>query len=70
MEFLRRLIGFWVGDGRKIRFWHDTWYADSNLASLFLELYQIVSHKNANVNEYVEVINGRVHWNATLVRSA
>lgn len=70
MEFLCRLIGFWVGDGRKIRFWHDAWYADSNLASLFPELYQIVSHKNANVNEYVEVIDGRLHWNATLVRSA
>lgn len=36
----------------------------------FRNYIRFVSHKNANVNEYVEVINGRVHWNATLVRSA
>ena len=51
-----RFIGFWVGDGRRIRFWHDTWCADANLAFLFPELYQIVSNKNAKVNEYVEFV--------------
>jgi hypothetical protein len=32
---------FEVGDGSKIRFWHDKWCGDQVLKDIFLDLYSI-----------------------------
>lgn len=40
-ESFVRFVGYGVGDGRQIRFWHDAWCVDRNLASLYLESFQI-----------------------------
>jgi hypothetical protein len=31
-----------LGDGMRVKFWHDIWCADEDLSSLFPELFQII----------------------------
>ncbi len=44
-----RFVGF-IGDGRTVRFWHDMWCAESDLAFLFLEPFQLAANKDAMVS--------------------
>jgi len=35
-----------IGDGRKVRFWEDQWFGNSNLAIQYWALYYISNEKN------------------------
>jgi hypothetical protein len=48
---------FEVGDGSKIRFWHDKWYGDWVLKDIFPDLYSIACVKDASVLDYLELSN-------------
>jgi hypothetical protein len=44
-----------VGNGCSVRFWHDIWFCDHSLATLFWDLFIICNEPNATV---VDVIVG------------
>jgi hypothetical protein len=40
-----------VGDGKKIRFWEDTWIGSSSLAIQFWPIYRIVNEHRKSIAE-------------------
>ncbi|XP_062162103.1 uncharacterized protein LOC133869164 [Alnus glutinosa] len=52
-----------MGDGERIRFWHDLWCGDSVLKEVFPDLFGIARVKDASVADNVEVLGGSTQWN-------
>jgi len=61
---------FEVGDGERIRFWHDLWCGDSVLKEVFPDLFGIARVKDASVADNMEVLGGSTQWNVSFVREA
>ena len=40
-----------VGDGKLVRFWEDTWYGNTPLATQYWDLYVLVNEKNKTIAE-------------------
>ena len=40
-----------VGDGKKIRFWEDTWFGTSPLATQFWEIYTLCNEQNTTISD-------------------
>jgi hypothetical protein len=59
-ETFSRFSGFEVGDGARIKFWHDLWCRDSVLKEVFPALFGITLAKDASVAENL-VILGQFH---------
>ncbi|XP_071714402.1 uncharacterized protein [Rutidosis leptorrhynchoides] len=49
-----------VGDGTKIRFWHDLWCGNSTLVSRFNRLYLLDSNKDSTIADKCR--DGVWHW--------
>ena len=58
-----KFIGFEVGDGTRIRFWHDVWCGDQPLKESFPGLFRIARNKEAWVSDHMQIMNEEVHWN-------
>jgi hypothetical protein len=43
-----------VGDGYRIKFWHDVWCGENALKSSFPELYAIAHEKETLVSNYLD----------------
>ncbi|KAL4626758.1 hypothetical protein ACB092_05G120500 [Castanea dentata] len=64
-------LSFVVGDGTRIRFWHDRWIGDATLKVLYPELYECSAVKDACISEVLWIPEGgtvRV-WNLTFYRA-
>jgi hypothetical protein len=53
-----QVIRFEVGDGNKIRFWHDVWCGDQALKEACSDLYSIVCVKDASVDDHLALSSG------------
>jgi hypothetical protein len=53
-----RFVRYEVGDGTKIRFWHDLWCGDQPLKESFSELFSIACCKEAWVADHLQFSNG------------
>jgi hypothetical protein len=58
-----------VGEGSKIRFWHDLWCGDHPLKASFPELFSISCYKEAMVAYHVQFSNGNLQWNIYFSKS-
>lgn len=47
-------IRFEVGNGSKIRFWHDLWFGDQTLNVAFPKFFKISCFKDASVADHLE----------------
>ena len=54
-------LHFDVGDGSRVRFWHDVRSDDCPLKVAFLELFSISRHKEASINDVLRLSNGMSH---------
>ena len=50
-ESFSKHLSFVVGEGIRIRFWHDRWIGDNTLKDLYLELYVCSAAKDACISE-------------------
>jgi hypothetical protein len=69
-ECFSKFIKFEVGDGSQISFWHDTWCGAQPLKESYPELYRIARNKEAWMSDYMQILNGEVHWNVHFFREA
>jgi hypothetical protein len=60
-------ISYKVGDGLRIRFWHDIWCDDSALKCSFPELFSLAHNKEALVSEYVDRSSPHTLWNLNFI---
>ena len=56
-EEFQHLVGFRVGDGRRIRFWEDVWWGDEALSTRFGDLYRISLASNCSIVEMIVLQN-------------
>ena len=61
---------FEVGDGSKVRFWHDIWCKDMTLKEAFQELSGIACATDAYVEASLEISGGSNQWNVSFVKVA
>jgi hypothetical protein len=61
---------FDIGDGSKIRFWHDLWCGDLALKEAFPILFGIACTKDTFVVAHVEFFGGSIQWNMSFARAA
>lgn len=48
---------FEVGDGSRIRFWHDVYCGDQTFKEAFLVWFSIACHKETSVADHVQFSN-------------
>jgi len=58
-----------VGDGSKLRFWHDAWCGDQPLKEAFPKLFGIARSKEAWVVDNMLFSNGVIQWNVSFVKA-
>ena len=56
-EDFQQLVGFRVGDGRRIRFWEDVWWGGETLSNQFGDLYRLSLAHNRTIAEMVVLSN-------------
>lgn len=56
-----------MGIVEELHFGFDVWCDDFDLASLFPKLFRLAANKDAKVFNYMEVINGVLNWNSSLL---
>jgi hypothetical protein len=69
-ENFSKFLRFEVGDGSRIRFWHDLWCGDSILKEVFPDLFGIARVKDASVADNLESLGGSIQWNVSFIREA
>ena len=57
-ESFSKHLSFVVGEGTRIRFWHDRWIGDNTLKDLYLDLYVCLAVKDACIFEVLWMPEG------------
>jgi hypothetical protein len=57
-----------VGDGTRVRLWHDRWCGDAPLKELFSTLFVCSSNREATIDSVLIHQNGGVDWNVSFVQ--
>ena len=60
---------FVVGDGKRVKFWHDCWCGDMPLKGAFPELFVISGDREASVDDIMSFPNGILHWDIRFSRN-
>ena len=68
-EHLKKDCVFKLGDGRKIRFWEDTWCGRQALCDAFPSLYSTTGSKGAKAAEIWVREDGGGAWDPKFMRS-
>jgi hypothetical protein len=63
-------LSIWVGNGKRIRFWHDVWCGDPSLKDEFPKFYLIAAEKDASVQSLYmyKGDNRTLCWNLRFIR--
>jgi hypothetical protein len=64
-----RFVRYEVGDGSKIRLWHDLCCWDKPLKESFSELFSIACCNEVWVADNMQLSNGDIKWNVSVIRS-
>ncbi|KAG6696235.1 hypothetical protein I3842_09G137900 [Carya illinoinensis] len=59
-----------LGEGNRLKFWHDTWYGNCALKELFPTLFRVASAREASVAEVMVVVGNQIQWNINFSKAA
>ena len=63
-----RYILYDIGDGSRVKFWHDHWCGETPLVVSYPELSRFCINKEASVAELMKFINGVLFWDVSFFR--
>ncbi|RVW63178.1 putative mitochondrial protein [Vitis vinifera] len=61
-------VSFWVGDGKRVRFWKDTWYENTPLCEAYPSLFDLAVSKDARVADCWDSMGEVGGWNPRFLR--
>ena len=67
--FMKDKFVFSVGNGRRVRFWKDSWCGDEALSMSFPSLYTLATFKEAWVVQVWDTLGEDGVWNPCFLRS-
>jgi hypothetical protein len=62
-------VGFPVGHGNRVRFWHDCWCGDRTFKEAYPALYDCASILEATIDSILIRQNGGADWNVSFVQN-
>lgn len=62
-------MAFEVGDGKRVKFWEDTWCGERMLKNEFADMYGLAIDPKLLVADYMSLMGGVIVWNLTLRRN-
>ena len=62
-------ISYMVGDGSRIKFWHDPWCGDQPLKLSFPELYSLARYSEATMADSMQFQGSSIHWDIVFIRA-
>ncbi|CAL5435347.1 unnamed protein product [Camellia sinensis] len=63
-------IQFKLGDGKRIKFWLDTWVSCTPLSNLYPRLFSLATNKDSFVHQYLyQAAGNQTHWNISYRRT-
>uniref|UniRef100_A0A7N2LLU4 Reverse transcriptase zinc-binding domain-containing protein n=1 Tax=Quercus lobata TaxID=97700 RepID=A0A7N2LLU4_QUELO len=63
-----RYILYDIGDGSRVKFWHDHWCGESPLVVSYPDLFRFCRNKEASVSELMKFTNGVLFWDVSFFR--
>ena len=57
-----------IGDGSRVKYWHERWCRETSLAASYLELFRFCVDKEASVAELMKFTNGVIFWDVSFFR--
>ena len=64
-----RCILYDIGDGSRVKFWHDRWCDETSLAASYPELFRFCRDKEVSVAELMKYTNSILFWDVSSFRS-
>ena len=58
-----------MGNGERVKFWHDKWCEDATLKEAFPDFFSITADKEAIVADFLLTRTGNLHWEVAFVRN-
>ena len=68
-EHFSPFLSFKVGNGERMRFWHDVWCGDLPLKVVYPGLFSIAGERDASVAALMAFRNGALHWEMSFSRN-
>ena len=68
-EKFHSFLSFSVGNGERVKFWHDKWCGDATLKEAFPDFFSITADKEAIVADFLLTRTGNLHWEVAFVRN-
>ena len=63
-----RCVLYDIGDGSRVKFWHDRWCGETSLTANYPKLFRFCQDKEVSVAKLMKYTNGVLFWDVSFFR--